>query len=66
MPDDVHIRPARKADAAALAVLIDMAGEGMASWVWSDMASGHQSAFEIGRMRAGRGEGDFPTATPLC
>jgi ribosomal protein S18 acetylase RimI-like enzyme len=59
MPDDAHIRPARKADAAALAVLIDMAGEGMASWVWSDMASGHQSAFEIGRMRAGRGEGAF-------
>ena len=59
MPDDVHIRPARKADAAALAVLIDMAGEGMASWVWSDMASGHQTAFEVGRMRAGREEGDF-------
>ena len=59
MPEDVQIRPARKADAAALAVLIDMAGEGMASWVWSDMASGHQTAFEVGRMRAGRGEGDF-------
>ena len=59
MPDDVLIRPARKADAAALAVLIDMAGEGMASWVWSDMASGHQSAFEVGRMRAGRQEGAF-------
>jgi len=59
MPDDAHIRPARKADAAALAVLIDMAGEGMASWVWSDMASGHETAFEVGRMRAGRGEGAF-------
>ncbi|HSG96291.1 MAG TPA: GNAT family N-acetyltransferase [Afifellaceae bacterium] len=59
MPDDVHIRPARKADAAALAVLIDMAGEGMASWVWSDMAKGHETAFEVGRMRAGRGEGAF-------
>jgi ribosomal protein S18 acetylase RimI-like enzyme len=59
MPDEAQIRPARKADAAALAVLIDMAGEGMASWVWSDMASGHQTAFEVGRMRAGRGEGTF-------
>lgn len=59
MPADFLIRPARKADAAALAVLIDMAGEGMASWVWSDMASGHQTAFEVGRMRAGREEGDF-------
>jgi ribosomal protein S18 acetylase RimI-like enzyme len=59
MSDDVQIRPARKADAASLAVLIDMAGEGMASWVWSGMAGGHQSAFEVGRMRAGREEGDF-------
>ncbi len=59
MSDDAQIRPARKADSAALAVLIDMAGEGMASWVWSDMASGHQSAFEVGRMRAGREEGAF-------
>jgi ribosomal protein S18 acetylase RimI-like enzyme len=59
MSDEFFIRPARKADAAALAVLIDMAGEGMASWVWSDMASGHQTAFEVGRMRAGREDGDF-------
>jgi len=59
MPEHASIRPARKADAATLAVLIDMAGEGMASWVWSDMASGHQTAFEVGRMRAGRAEGDF-------
>ncbi len=59
MSDDFRIRPARKADAAALAVLIDMAGEGMASWVWSDMASGHETAFEVGRRRAGREEGAF-------
>jgi len=56
MPDDIHIRPARKADAAALAVLMDMAGEGMASWVWSGMASGHETAFEVGCMRIRREE----------
>ena len=59
MPDDVRIRPARKADAAALAVLMDMAGEGMAAWVWSQMARGHETAFEVGCIRIRREEEAF-------
>ena len=34
----IEIRPAAKADAAALAVLIDMAGEGIPAFLWSKAA----------------------------
>jgi len=53
------IRPARKADAAALAILVDIAGEGMPSYMWSRMHEPGQSAFEVGRARAAREEGGF-------
>lgn len=57
------IRPARKTDACALAVLIDMASEGIASHVWSGMAASddmpEETLLEVGRARARRGEGGF-------
>jgi ribosomal protein S18 acetylase RimI-like enzyme len=52
-------RPANKADAAALAVLVDIAGEGMPAYMWSTLASPGQSVLELGRERARREEGGF-------
>jgi ribosomal protein S18 acetylase RimI-like enzyme len=55
----VDVHPARKADAAALAILVDIAGEGMPSYMWSRMREPGQSVFEVGRARAAREEGGF-------
>ena len=52
-------RPARKTDAAALAALIDIAGEGIPLFLWSQMKVPDQSVFEFGRARAAREEGNF-------
>jgi GNAT superfamily N-acetyltransferase len=52
-------RPATIADASALAVLVDIAGEGMASHMWQALVAPGQSAIEIGRERARREEGGF-------
>ena len=52
-------RPARKADAAALAVLVDIAGEGMPAHMWSTLAAPGQSVLELGRERAARETGGF-------
>jgi len=52
-------RPARKADAAALAALIDIAGEGVPLFLWSQMKVPDQSVFEFGRARAAREQGNF-------
>jgi ribosomal protein S18 acetylase RimI-like enzyme len=53
------IRPARKSDAAALAVLVDIAGEGMPAYMWGQMRAPGQSLLEVGRARAAREEGGF-------
>jgi ribosomal protein S18 acetylase RimI-like enzyme len=52
-------RPARKSDAAALAVLVDIAGEGMPVYMWSTLAAPGQSLLELGRERAARETGGF-------
>ena len=52
-------RPARKSDAAALAVLVDIAGEGMPAHMWSTLKAPGQSLLEFGRERAQREEGGF-------
>ena len=52
-------RPAHKTDAAALAVLVDIAGEGMPAYMWSTLASPGQSVLELGRERARREQGGF-------
>jgi ribosomal protein S18 acetylase RimI-like enzyme len=53
------IRRATKHDAAALARLVDLAGEGLPSWLWARSAEEGEDAFEVGRRRAAREEGGF-------
>ncbi len=53
------IRPATLADASALAVLVDIAGEGMPNWLWRTLAGPGASALAVGRDRARRDEGGF-------
>ena len=53
------IRPAGLRDATHLAALVDIAGEGFASYFWSQMTEPGQSPFEVGRARARRDEGAF-------
>ena len=52
MASDPTFRPAAKADAAALAVLVDIAGEGMPAYMWSTLKAPGQSLLEFGRERA--------------
>jgi ribosomal protein S18 acetylase RimI-like enzyme len=52
-------RAATKADASALAVLVDIAGEGMPAYMWSTLAARGQSVLELGRKRAQREAGGF-------
>jgi ribosomal protein S18 acetylase RimI-like enzyme len=52
-------RPARLADAAALAVLVDIAGEGMPAYMWSTLKAPGRSLLELGRERAQRETGGF-------
>ena len=47
-------RPAAKADASALAVLVDIAGEGLPAYLWSTLKAPGQSILELGRERAAR------------
>jgi ribosomal protein S18 acetylase RimI-like enzyme len=59
MASEPIFRPARKADAAALAVLVDIAGEGMPAYMWSTLKAPGQSSLEFGRERAMRETGGF-------
>jgi ribosomal protein S18 acetylase RimI-like enzyme len=59
MPPAPTFRHATKADAAALAVLVDIAGEGMPAYMWSTMKAPGQSLLEFGRERAARETGGF-------
>jgi ribosomal protein S18 acetylase RimI-like enzyme len=52
-------RPATKADAPALAVLVDIAGEGMPAYMWGTLKAPGQSVLEFGRERAARDTGGF-------
>ena len=52
-------RPAAKADASALAVLVDIAGEGLPAHLWNTLKAPGQSILEVGRERAAREEGGF-------
>ncbi len=52
-------RPATPADAAALADLVNFAGEGLPFYLWSGMAAPGQSPWDVGRQRARRDEGGF-------
>ena len=56
---DLSIRPGQRRDAADLAVLVDIAAEGMASYMWRETAGIGESPVSIGRARALREEGGF-------
>ncbi|MGX1305605.1 ribosomal protein S18 acetylase RimI-like enzyme [Amorphus suaedae] len=53
------IRPARTSDAAALARLIDIAGEGIPSYFWTFSATGGLTPLDVGATRAARPTGGF-------
>jgi ribosomal protein S18 acetylase RimI-like enzyme len=59
MSSEPRFRAATKADAAALAVLVDIAGEGLPAYLWSTLKAPGQSILEVGRERAQREEGGF-------
>lgn len=59
MTDSPIIRPAMLADASALAVLVDIAGEGMPAFMWGTLKSPGQSLLEFGRERAAGETGGF-------
>jgi ribosomal protein S18 acetylase RimI-like enzyme len=52
-------RHATKADAFAMAELVNMAGEGLPLYLWSKMAAANQSPWELGQERAQRETGAF-------
>ncbi|HEY7457175.1 MAG TPA: GNAT family N-acetyltransferase [Xanthobacteraceae bacterium] len=53
------LRRARKDDAATLARLIDIAGEGFGSFLWAQSAGPGETALDVGTRRAQREEGGF-------
>ena len=59
MEERATFRPAAKADAAALAVLVDIAGEGLPAHLWGTLKAPGQSILEVGRERAARETGGF-------
>lgn len=59
MEGPLTFRPAAKADASALAVLVDIAGEGLPAHLWSMLKAPGQSILEVGRERAARETGGF-------
>jgi ribosomal protein S18 acetylase RimI-like enzyme len=46
-------------DAPILAELVNQAGEGLPLYLWSKMAAAGESAWDVGRRRAARGDGSF-------
>lgn len=53
------VRAATEANAMNLAKLIDIAGEGIPTWIWSQSATDRKSPLEIGVERARRENGGF-------
>ena len=51
MTASVQLRSGKAADAANIAVLVDMAGRGLLNWYWSSLCEPGESAFAIGRAR---------------
>jgi ribosomal protein S18 acetylase RimI-like enzyme len=59
MESGIRVRPATLADAAHLAMLVDIAGRGMPVRVWQGLAEPGQSPLEVGRARAMREQASF-------
>jgi ribosomal protein S18 acetylase RimI-like enzyme len=55
----IGLRPATRDDAGDLARLVDLAGEGLPSYLWAGMAEPGEDVWEVGRRRAARDEGAF-------
>jgi len=55
----MDIRAASKEDAQDIAYLINLAGEGMPFYFWSQSANEGQDPFEVGSQRAARTSGNF-------
>ncbi len=53
------IRGATPQDARTLAKLIDIAGEGIPAWLWTQMAAAGQTPLDVGEERAQRETGGF-------
>jgi ribosomal protein S18 acetylase RimI-like enzyme len=52
-------RRARRDDASHLAELVNIAGEGLAAYLWARMAGPGETLWDVGRRRAAREEGSF-------
>ena len=55
----ITLRPATREDAADLAHLVDLAGEGLPSYLWAGIAEPGESVWDVGTRRAARDEGSF-------
>jgi ribosomal protein S18 acetylase RimI-like enzyme len=53
------IRPATPADAPAMTRFVDMAGEGLPHYLWSQMAEPGEDPWVVGARRAARDQGGF-------
>jgi ribosomal protein S18 acetylase RimI-like enzyme len=58
-PEPPVLRPARAKDAADLARLADLAGEGLPAYLWAKLAEPGEDAFAVGARRVARDEGSF-------
>lgn len=56
---EINIRSARPEEAGQLAELMDMAGEGIPSYLWSRMAEPDEEPMEVGARRVRREDGGF-------
>lgn len=60
MSDDrPHLRPARRSDAADMARLGDLAGDGLSRHLWTQQAAPGEDPLAVGARRAARDEGAF-------
>lgn len=57
--EELVIRAAKPDDARDLARLIEIAGAGIPTWLWSGMAAPGESPLDVGERRARREEGGF-------
>ncbi|MGZ2259421.1 GNAT family N-acetyltransferase [Roseobacter sp. A03A-229] len=62
---DLRIRPAAPEDALNLAKLIDIAGEGIPSWLWAKSCAAGQTPLDVGTARARRSTGGFSYTNAL-
>ncbi|MEM8775689.1 MAG: GNAT family N-acetyltransferase [Pseudomonadota bacterium] len=57
--EQTYIRKAEPEDARDLAQLIDIAGEGIPSWLWAQSSTSEKTPLDVGAERARREEGGF-------